>query len=46
MKFNISDDHIDVLMKKYGDPISNEINYVAILYDAANFGENDKKKKR
>jgi Ca2+-binding EF-hand superfamily protein len=45
MKFNISDDHIDVLMKKYGDPISNEINYVNILNDAATFGENPKDKK-
>ena len=45
MKYMITEPNLDVLMKKYGDPISNEINYVAILYDAANFGENDKKKK-
>ena len=45
MKYMITEPNLDVLMKKYGDPISNEINYVAILYDAANFGENDKNKK-
>ena len=43
MKYYISDDHLDVLMKKYGDPISNEINYVLILNDAANFGEKKNK---
>ena len=45
MKYYISDPHLDVLMKKYGDPISNEINYVLILNDAANFGEQKNKDK-
>jgi hypothetical protein len=34
MKFFINDHAIDILMKKYGDPISNEINYVVILNEA------------
>jgi hypothetical protein len=34
MKFFISDGDIEILMKKYGDPISNEINYIVILNDA------------
>lgn len=42
MKYFISDNYIDILMKKYGDPISNEINYIVILNDAAEFGENNK----
>lgn len=39
MKFFISDSNIEILMKKYGDQISNEINYVVILNDAKNAGE-------
>ena len=27
MKYYISDPHLEILMKKYGDPIPNEINY-------------------
>jgi hypothetical protein len=34
MKFFISDSDIEILMKKYGDPISNEINYIVILNDS------------
>lgn len=45
MKFFISDKNVDILMKKYGDPISNEINYVVILNDAQGFGENKNQKK-
>lgn len=45
MKYFISDNYIDILMKKYGDPISNEINYVVILNDAAAFGESTNTKK-
>ena len=44
MKYFLSEPNLEVLMKKYGDPISNEINYVQILYDATNFGENNKDK--
>ena len=40
MKYYISDAHLEILMKKYGDPIPNEINYVVILNDAKEFGEN------
>ena len=40
MKYLISDPHLEILMKKYGDPIHNEINYVVILNDAKEFGEN------
>ena len=40
MKYYISDPHLEILMKKYGDPIPNEINYVVILNDAKEFGEN------
>jgi len=39
MKFMIKDADIDILMKKYGDQISNEINYVVILNDAKDAGE-------
>jgi len=39
MKFFIQDPDIEILMKKYGDAISNEINYVVILNDAKNAGE-------
>lgn len=39
MKFFIKDNDLDILMKKYGDPISNEINYVVILNDAKDAGE-------
>jgi len=39
MKFFIKDNDIDILMKKYGDQISNEINYVVILNDAKESGE-------
>jgi hypothetical protein len=39
MKLFIADDNIEILMKKYGDPISNEINYVVILNDAKDIGE-------
>ena len=45
LKYNISDHDLDILMKKYGDPISNEINYVVILNDAKEFGENKNVKK-
>jgi Ca2+-binding EF-hand superfamily protein len=38
MKFFISDGDIEILMKKYGDPISNEINYIVILNDANESG--------
>jgi hypothetical protein len=45
MKFFINDHAIDILMKKYGDPISNEINYVVILNHAkdGNNKNNDEK---
>ncbi len=36
MKLFLSDNDIEILMKKYGDPISNEINYVVILNQAQN----------
>lgn len=39
MQFFIQDNDIEILMKKYGDPISNEINYVVILNDAKSAGE-------
>jgi hypothetical protein len=42
MKFFISESDIDILMKKYGDPISNEINYIVILNDANENGVNKK----
>ena len=45
MKYYISDPHIEILMKKYGDPIPNEINYVVILNDAKEFGEQKGDKK-
>ena len=45
MKYFISDNYIDILMKKYGDPISNEINYVVILNDSKDFGESKNVKK-
>ena len=45
MKYFISDNYVDILMKKYGDPISNEINYVVILNDAQEFGEKKEPKK-
>ena len=45
MKYYISEPNLEILMKKYGDPIPNEINYVVILNDAKEFGEkNDTKK--
>jgi len=34
MKFFIDDSNIDILMKKYGDKIPDEINYILILNDA------------
>jgi len=34
MKFFVNDANLEILMKKYGDPINNEINYVVILNDA------------
>jgi len=40
MKLFLLDNDIDILMKKYGDPISNEINYVVILNQAKDIGEN------
>lgn len=45
MKYYISDPHLEILMKKYGDPISNEINYVNILNDAKEFGNTKNAKK-
>ena len=45
MKYYISDPHLEILMKKYGDPIPNEINYVVILNDAKEFGEQKGDKK-
>ena len=33
IKFLINDQEIDALMKKYGDPVSKEINYILILND-------------
>jgi hypothetical protein len=39
MKLFLVDQDIEILMKKYGDPISNEINYVVILNDAKDIGE-------
>ena len=39
MKYYISEPRLEILMKKYGDPIPNEINYVVILNDAKEFGE-------
>jgi len=39
MKFFIKDYDVEILMKKYGDQISNEINYVVILNDAKDAGE-------
>ena len=45
MKYYISDPHLEILMKKYGDPIPNEINYVVILNDAKEFGEKKDGKK-
>lgn len=38
MKFFISESDIEILMKKYGDPISNEINYIVILNDSNEIG--------
>lgn len=38
MKYFLKDSDIDILMKKYGDPISNEINYVVILNDSKDVG--------
>jgi len=43
MKLFLSDNDIEILMKKYGDPISNEINYVVILNDAKDAGEDKHK---
>ena len=43
MKLFLNDGDIDILMKKYGDPISNEINYVVILNDAKDSGEDKNK---
>jgi hypothetical protein len=40
IKYFITDPHVEVLMKKYGDPISGDIDYVSILNDVAEFGEN------
>lgn len=39
MKYFLKDQDIEILMKKYGDPISNEINYVVILNDANDSGK-------
>ena len=38
MKFFISESDIEILMKKYGDPISNEINYIVILNESNEIG--------
>jgi hypothetical protein len=43
MKYFLKDSDIEILMKKYGDPISNEINYVVILNDANNVGLDKRK---
>jgi len=43
MKLFLHDEDIEILMKKYGDPISNEINYVVILSDAKEAGEDKHK---
>jgi hypothetical protein len=40
MKFFLADEDIEILMKKYGDPISNEINYIVILNEAEETGNN------
>ena len=45
MKYYISEPRLEILMKKYGDPIPNEINYVVILNDAKEFGEKKDTKK-
>ena len=45
MKYYINDPHLEILMKKYGDPIPNEINYIVILNDAKEFGEKKDGKK-
>jgi hypothetical protein len=42
MKFFISDSDIEILMKKYGDPTSNEINYIVILNDSNESGVDKK----
>jgi len=42
MKLFLDDSEIEILMKKYGDPISNEINYVVILNEAQAIGENQR----
>lgn len=38
MKLPLKDNDLEILMKKYGDPISNEINYIFILNDAKDIG--------
>jgi hypothetical protein len=38
MKYFITDDSIEILMKKYGDRIPDEINYILILNDANHCG--------
>lgn len=38
MKYFIDDSMIEILMKKYGDAIPNEINYILILNDANEIG--------
>lgn len=45
MNLFLSNGDIDILMKKYGDPISNEINYVVILNDAKDSGEDKSRSK-
>ena len=37
MKYYISELRLEILMKKYDDPISNEINYVVLLNDDKEF---------
>lgn len=38
MKYFVDESMIEILMKKYGDAISNEINYILILNDSNKFG--------
>jgi Ca2+-binding EF-hand superfamily protein len=39
MKLVLASSSLEILMKKYGDPISNEINYIFILNDAKEVGK-------
>ena len=40
MKYYISETHLEILMKKYGRPFPNEINYLVILNDSKEFEKN------